>query len=284
MPRMAEAAIKTPWRFALPAAIVWGIGAAAANLIGDDEETRKAKLKLRPEYMNTRNFMGIPNYVRVPFLDEYGREYYLNLTYILPWGDIAEGGDFMGIPGALMPLSHPLTKEATQQIMNFDSFRKRKIVEEKDTAGRSDFGKMMEETKIRSAHAAKTFGPTLALDVVKGIEAFRQEPQGRMGQIRPLGVVAADTFLGIKLYPVDYAEQMQRMINKLDPKKGRIANDLLADIKGLAIKKSAFEKRGMSGQKYQDAIDSKIDQMIGLGEELKEYAEAYKKITAGKKK
>jgi hypothetical protein len=278
LPRMAEAAIKTPWRYALPAAMVYAIGAAASNLIGDDEETRKAKLKLRPEYMNTKNFMGIPNFVRWPFVDEYGREYYLNLTYILPWGDIAEGGDFMGIPGALVPFGHPVSKEATQQIMNWDTFRGRKIVEEKDLAGRSDFGKMLEAAKIRSAHAAQTFGPTLALDVVKGIEAFRQEPQGRFGRVRPLGIVAADTFLGIKLYPVDYAEVMQRHINKLDPKKGRIAADLLADIKGLAVKKVAFEKRGMNGKKYQDAIDSKIDQMIGLGDELKEYAEAYKKV------
>ena len=278
LPRIAEAAVKTPWRFALPAAMVLGIEEAARRMIGDDKETREAKRKLRPEYMQTRDFMGVPNYARFPFVDEYGREYYLNLTYILPWGDIADGGDWMGIPGSLRPMSHPLTNELAQQIMNYDAFRKENIVKEKDTAGMSWGEKTLEGAKQRGAHAFSTFAPTPVVDVVKGAEAFRQEPQGRFGRVRPMGVVLADAFAGVKLYPVDYSEQILNRVLKYNPKDGELARQLKADINRLATKKKVTEERGGDGARYQREIERKIKQMVGLTGKTKEFGDAFNRI------
>lgn len=278
LPRIAEAAIKTPWRFLLPGAMVFAIEEAARQMIGDSKEEREAKKKLRPEYMQTTDFMGIPNFVRFPFLDEYGREHWLNLTYILPWGDIAEGGDFMGIPGALRPMSHPLTNELAQQIMNYDAFRKDNIVKDKDIEGLGGWDKVLEQAKARGAHLFNTFAPTPVTDVAKGIESMRREPQGRFGRVRDKGVVAADAIAGVKLYPIDYAEEMLKRVNKLDPAKGDIARRLVADIKMLAQKKKITEDRGGDGARYQREIDKKVQQIGGLGKELKEYGEAFGKL------
>ncbi|KKL91813.1 hypothetical protein LCGC14_1890940, partial [marine sediment metagenome] len=91
LPRIAEAVVKTPWRFALPGAIIYQLEQAAMDMIGDKPEEFKAKKKMRPEWMQG-HFLGIPNFARVPIIDDHGREYYFNLTYTLPWGDIAESG------------------------------------------------------------------------------------------------------------------------------------------------------------------------------------------------
>ena len=184
----------------------------------------------------------------------------------------------MGIPGSLRPMSHPLTNELAQQIMNYDAFRKENIVKEKDTAGMSWGEKTLEGAKQRGAHAFSTFAPTPVVDVVKGAEAFRQEPQGRFGRVRPMGVVAADALAGVKLYPVDYAEQMMNKISKLDPQKGEIARRLKTDINRLAVKKKVTEERGGEGARYQREIDRKIRQMVGLAEELKEFSGAFGQI------
>jgi len=89
MPRIAEAVIKTPWRFALPAAFIFGLEEAARRTIKDTPEEEAAKKELRPSWQKG-SFMGLPNFARTPLVDEYGREYFWNLTYWLPWGDIGE--------------------------------------------------------------------------------------------------------------------------------------------------------------------------------------------------
>jgi hypothetical protein len=249
---------------------VFGIEEAARRYIGDTREEEQAKKKARPEYMQTRDFMGIPNYVRWPFVDNDGREHYLNLTYILPWGDIAEGGDFAGIPGALRPFSHPLTNEITQQIMNYDAFKKENIVKEKDTAGMSGPEAFWTAAKIRGRHAFNTFAPTLATDAVKAYEAVQGKPDYR-GRERAPGAVLSDTLAGVKLYPVDYADERVRMANRLNPETGRIAREIKADIRTLGVKAAAVMRRGGNPKQYQDEINAKIRQLQRMGVDVSEY-------------
>ena len=276
LPRIAEAAVKTPHRFILPGAMIYGLERAAMNMIGDSPEQFKAKKELRSEWMQG-NFLGIPNFARVPLIDDSGREYYLNLTYTLPWGDIGESGSFAGIPGALMPLSQPFVKESWQQIANYDSFWGKPIVPEEELAGKTLVGKAKTQVAKRGKHLIQTMAPTLVLDVKKGIEAFRGRPDYK-GRTRPIGVVAADAFLGIKLYPVDYVEQMVRKVNKLDPNKGYLARKIRGQIKTLEIKRKAVDKKGKNDEYYREKIEEKIEQLRGLGKELKKVGTTYKKI------
>jgi len=274
IPRIAETAVRTPHRFILPGAIIYALERAAMKKIGDSPEQFKAKKKLRPEWMQG-NFLGMPNFARVPIVDESGREYYLNLTYTLPWGDIGESGSFAGIPGALVPMSQPFVKETWQQIANYDSFWKQPIVSEEELAGKTIAGKIKTHAAKRGAHLAQTMLPTPVLDIKKGIEAAQGKPDYK-GRTRPSRVVAADIFFGIKMYPVDYVDQMVRAAAKLDPKRGYLARKL-------ETKRRAIVKRGGSGEFYRKKIEQKIKQLEGLGKQIKKTDATYKKIKGLKK-
>jgi hypothetical protein len=237
LPRIAEAAVKTPWRFALPAAMIYQLEKTARDMIGDTREQAEAKRELTPEWMNKKKFLGImPSFARFPFVDDYGREHYLNLSYILPWGDIAEGGDFAGIPGSLRPISQPFANEFLQQAANYDFFWKDKIVKDEETAGKSFMGKAAENLEMRGKHVFRSLAPTPLLDLEKAYAARKGEHDYK-GRLRSKGVVAADALLGVKLYPVDYTEELVRAIHKQDPSKGLLAIKIKGQIKTFAVKK-----------------------------------------------
>ena len=275
LPRIAEAAVKTPHRFILPGAMIYGLEQAAMKMIGDSPEQAKAKKELAPEWMKG-NFLGMPNFARVPITDDSGREYYLNLTYILPWGDIGESGGFAGIPGSLMPMSQPFVKETWQQIANYDSFWEQPIVAKEDLAGKDLAGKIKTQAEKRGQHLLQTMAPTPVLDIQKGAAALKGKPDYR-GRERPSGAVLADAVFGVKVYPVDYIDQMVRRVNELDPRKGFMARKIKGQINTLEIKRKAMEKKGKPTEFYQKAIESKINQLKGLGAELSKIGDTYKK-------
>lgn len=275
LPRIAEATIKTPWRMAAPAALIYGIEKAAQIKIGDTKEEIRAKKELRPDWQKG-NFLGIPNFARVPLIDDYGREHYWNLTYWLPWGDIGEGGGFGPIPGSLVPMSQPFVKEAFQQIVNYDTFWKKPIVGEEELAGKSGIAKYLTEAQIRAKHLGQTLAPTMAIDITKGVAAIRGKPDIRGRERHPLAV-ALDVFGGIKLYPVDYADQMQKQISKYDPQKGFLARKIKYQINTYEKKRKANADKGKGTDFYDRKIAEKIKQLQGLGKEVEQKGETYKK-------
>lgn len=276
IPRVAEAMIKTPWRFALPFSMIYGMEKAAQKLIGDTKSQINAKRELLPDWMKG-SMLGMPNFARFPIIDESGREYYLNLTYILPWGDLGEGGDFGPIPGSLLPLSQPFVKEGWQQIGNWDNFWKENIVKDSDLAGRIGWDKLATKAKIRGKHVGTTLAPTPVIDIGKGVAALKNEPDYR-GRLKPKKAIAADVLAGIKLYPVDYVERTVQEINRLNPDNGYLAQEIKSDLKTLNLKSNALKKAGKDSSIYQDQINDKINQLKGLAEETKKIAEASKKI------
>lgn len=266
LPRVAEAAVTTPWRFAAPFAMIYGLEEASRNYFQDSKEESDKKRKLLPEYMEG-NMLGMPSYPRVPVSDEFGREYYLDLTYILPWGDIGESGKFMGIPGAVRPLSHPVTNEALQQFANHDTFWDRPIVRESDLAGKNKLEQLMTSAKLRGSHAAKTFLPTPFMDAEKAYSAIQEKPDYR-GRVRPSNVVASDVLFGVKMQPVDYIEQQEKLIRKLDPNKGRVAAEIKASIRVASMRKAILESKGKDTSKYDKEIQGLIQQLETMGQEL----------------
>lgn len=280
IPRITEAAIKTPWRFALPAVIIHQLEKMAAEKFGDTKDQVRSKKELRPDWMKG-SFLGIPNFARMPVSDKFGREYYLNLSYILPWGDIGEGGGFGPVPGSLMPLSQPFIKEPTQQIMNYDQFWKEPIVKDSDIAGKTKSDKLLTAAKLRAKHVAQTLAPTPLIDISKGYSALKNIPDYK-GRERPKSVVSADVFGGVKMYPVDYAEQLVKKINKVNPKSGEDAKNIKSQIRFLELRKIAVQKGGGDTSIYQKEIDSKIKQLLGLAEETKKIMKHARGINTAK--
>lgn len=235
----------------------------------------------------------MPNFVSTPKKDELGREYNLNLTYILPWGDLGEAGKFGPVPGGIVPFSQPFVKEPLSQIMNYNSFFKEPIVKETDVAGLpgatgkkpSELWKPTTEAgrtalKIRGKHAWKTFVPTPAIDIEKIWSAFRDRPDYR-GRFRDRTAALLDAFAGIKLYPVDFKEQMAKRVGKKNPndsKQGYLVRKLMSRMRTLAIKKKAMSEKGKDTGVYDKQMDKIKRQIEGIGKELEKEAEAYKKI------
>jgi hypothetical protein len=225
------------------------------------------------------DILGIPgtqNFANIAVSDDWGRNYLVNLTYMLPWGDIGESGRFMGIPGGIVPLSQPFVKEPLEQILNYDNFWKEEIVKEEELAGKTPIEKTKTEAKARLGHAFQTLAPTPAIDLLKTMDAVREKPDYR-GRKRPTGVVLADVLAGVKMYPVDYAEQMQRKINKIHPSRGQLARKITGQIRTLYTKKKASKSKNLK-QIYQKQIDDKIKQLEGLGKETQKLGKAYEAI------
>jgi hypothetical protein len=197
---------------------------------------------------------------------------------MLPWGDLTESGSFAGIPSGLQPFSQPLVKEAIEQGFNYDIFWSEPIVKDEDLAGKPFLEKAKTQIQERTSHLFQTMQPTLITDIEKGYSAFKSIGDYR-GRVRPKSVVAADVFLGMKMYPVDYTESALRYIMKNDPRRGDIAAKIKSDIKSLSIKKDKMEEIGNKRmvKYYQDQIDQKILQITGMAKEAGRIGELLKK-------
>ncbi len=268
VPRVMEAAVKTPWRFALPAMIVHGIEQSAQDFIGDTDEQEAAKRELLPPWMQGE-FAGIPSFARVPILDDTGREHYLNLSYTLPWGDIAErGGGFLS---GLMPFSQPVVDIGWKVKANWDSFWNKKIVEDADIAGLG-WGKSPRYVKIMVEKVLRDVSPTPILDLEKMIKAYQGHPDSK-GRFRETSVVLADVLAGIKMYPVDYTDLILRKIDKIHPGRGFEARQLKSRTRTLKIQRDAIEKKGGNTSFYDIEILGISKQIEGLILETQEFAE-----------
>jgi len=275
LPRVFESWVKTPWRMALPAAIIYGLEEWAQDFVGDTDEQKKAKGELRPDYMKGSTGGIIPNFPRVPVIDDYGREYYLDLTYILPWGDIAQSGKWGMIPGSVRPLSHPATNELVSQIFNYDQFWQKPIVDESDTAGMSKPGQYGPEIAERFKHAGQTFLPTPVMDAAKLKATISGEADYR-GREKGLGTTLADVGLGLKMTPVDYQDQMRRFAAKNDPDRGRLAQEIKNNIKRETIRMQFEQSKGRSVEKYKEKIEEYVRQLQGLSGMMGEQADYYR--------
>ncbi|KKL76793.1 hypothetical protein LCGC14_2041340, partial [marine sediment metagenome] len=120
LPRVAEAAVRSPVRFWKYPLAFMGMEEFSRLKKGESVEEMKARKEDMPDYMKAGYFLSLP------FKDRNDRTLYLDLTYILPWGDIAEQGDIgflKGIvPRAGQPFQHPIARGFIEIIANKNLF------------------------------------------------------------------------------------------------------------------------------------------------------------------
>lgn len=108
IPIIAESVIKHPLRFAKwPLMAIGMTGFALDKLDVSNEEWNWVK-RVLPEYMRTGHF------ILIPYRDEHNRLQFMDLTYILPWGDIAE----LAQQGLLRLIQNPVATLAMQLAQN----------------------------------------------------------------------------------------------------------------------------------------------------------------------
>lgn len=202
LPQILETGITHPWRLG---ALVYGIYAAenaARKHLGIDEDQMEYLKRIMPDRMRGEPLGLGPKALLLPFTDKYGQLQYLDLTYILPWGDIGEQGAtgiYQGSP------IHAAPMRAIYEItINKSSYTGQEIYGENDS-------KKIVAQKI-SDYLYKFVAPSLAPPipgVTEGGYGFERIWKSIWGKEDYFGRVSAPTtaiasaILGLKTNPMN---------------------------------------------------------------------------------
>lgn len=235
------------------------------------ENMAKEKFDLSDKEINTikRNQRG--GVVILPVKDKAGKLQTLDLSYILPWGDIGEQGGMFGLPPALSPGG--LVKPIAEVAMNKSLFK----------AGYSKFDPAKSQiyldsdpnsTKVRKSvdYLYKSFMPSFA-PPIPGVseggyhtEKLIKAQEGKadyFGRVRNVSTVMADILLGLKVSPVD--AQMMSQFERLGMKKE--LDEIRKEVK------NKFRDRGAGDEQKAEAKQVLADKIQVLLEKKSEIEE-----------
>lgn len=212
-PALLYSALAHPVRMAAPAAVLWGINAAAyAIAVGDDddswerairryltdaayrEEARK-KEKLEREFLPSWNkgttALGTPKMIRLGMDEVTKLPLFIDVSRIIPGGDLFDVSPNAGgipLPQPITP-SHPLFTTAVAMIGNKDLFRGKELVDKNDTRG--------EATEKRLDWLWTQVSPAVAAGSYHWDRTMNAIAQASGGEIKWLPEVVADNYTGI---------------------------------------------------------------------------------------
>lgn len=195
--------------------------------------------------------------VILPSRDPNNNPYVLDLTYIMPWGDIGERGGLFGLP-PVSPPSGPL-RAVIEAGLNRNAFTGKPIYLDTDT--------FHEKAAKVSDFLGKTLLPSLTPGVdVRGSpfrggfsfqklnSAILKKPDF-LGRVRTLPNVAADVFFGFKARPTSADEQFFFETRKME----RSLEDLETELKkvlrhpGVSFREKVREEK-LFGEKVERLI------------------------------
>lgn len=214
LPLVAEASIRNPVRFLTAGAASYALGKELfeedvpekvlppqmQGPLGAPDEDDSAPVRMAKRAVN----FATPTFI--PFAEgEEGRRSYLDFTYIMPWGDIAENrsgeyGPMSWLPGQANPLSNPVMGTLASLGLNKDRLTGREITRPSMTGG--------EKAGAVADYVYKQAMPSLAPEIPgTGVEggwgyaklkdAFTSTPNW-YGEVRSPGSALADAVLGMK--------------------------------------------------------------------------------------
>lgn len=199
LPRVAESLVRAPWRAGAVAATIYAANNIAANQLGLDKEDLRRIEAVKPDRMR-ETMPGVQKYMLLPWKDKYGQLQYLDLTYILPWGDIGETQvqALQGFPAQpLLPGVTSPVKSLFEVAINHSSFTDKPIFKETDTSA---------EKSVKVAdYLWKTVAPTLAPGGYgfERIEKAVTRKPDYFGRVSSIPTAAASTLAGVKVQPLD---------------------------------------------------------------------------------
>jgi len=210
VPRVAETLVKSPGT----------ISKYFKTFAAIEGKGRQDEQALLPEYI--KNGM----YIRMPFKDSKGNSLYLNMTYLVPWGNLAETGNSL-LPGVPMP-SDPASTIITALQTGVNPFNNLPIYKATDTGD--------EKALKFSTFVYQTLMPTFAPEIPgigitggysweKMADALFSRPD-RYGNTRDIPSTFFDVGLGLKTVPInENVEGPKRVMEfraKINEVKGNI--------------------------------------------------------------
>jgi len=213
IPRFAETAIRKPWKIVKYGLLMLAVEEIARRMYGESKEEVEQEKKVLPDYMRKSVLPGQLSHMRIPYKDKYNRSKYLDLSFILPWGDIAEQWGQSRLVGRPLLPSHPLYVAVAEIAFNEVLFTGQELTT-KDVDTGSDYLKKIGIQLWRQAV------PSLAgsYSYNKLMAAYKGEVDWALRD-RSLPEAMFDVFLGLKIRSIDYTEERGRRLKYL---RGRI--------------------------------------------------------------
>ncbi|KKM99852.1 hypothetical protein LCGC14_1143690 [marine sediment metagenome] len=250
MPRVAETAIKRPWKMAKYLIILSAIEAITRRLYGESEEEEKREKAVLPDYMRKTVLPGplkhiVPgllSHIRVPYRDQYGRSKYWDLSYILPWGDVAEQWGQSQIPFRPFLPSHPVFSVfdiAYNEVM----FNGRELTIQDVDEGSDYWKKIGTQLWLQAAPALLSHSYTRFTRALYGEVDY-------MGRERSMTEAVFDVFFGIKMRSIDYTESRGRHLRKLTRAIANIKQEFKRDYQKLILNPSSNTEKQQ--RRYED--------------------------------
>jgi len=266
MPRMAETAARKPWKFVKYGFYMLAVEEITRRMMGESEEEVEREKKILPDYMRKHVLPGQLSHLRVPYTDKYNRSKYLDLSFILPWGDIAEQwgqSNFVGRP--FLP-SHPLWITVGEVAFNEILFTGQKLTE-KDLDTGSEYFKKIGKQIWRQAM------PTLA-----GSYSYNKLMSSLYGEKdwaqreRSVGEAVFDVFFGLKIRSIDFNEQHARRIKELKGKIGILKQRYSDDYEMLFFRQPMIseETKQKKYLKMTEKLDKDIQNIMDIITDIEE--------------
>jgi hypothetical protein len=260
LPIVSETAVKKPWKIASVLALMKTVELIGAALMGEPPEEIEKETRVLPAYMKKPIFPGFISHLRLPYRDEHGRSKWLDLSYILPWGDVAEQwGQTTLVARSLLP-NNPLATFAADWYSNQVAFSGQPL-----TLGEND----PDYWKKIGTHLWRQAMPSLAGGY--GFDKLMSAIYGDVdwaGRERSVEEAIFDVFLGIKIRSVDYNEEFAFRLRE----KRRTIQDLRFEYKKelrAIIRSPRGEDKDRERQidlmkKYDKQINRIVEEINGL--------------------
>jgi len=258
IPRFAETAIRRPWKIATIGAMLFAVEEITRRMYGESEEEVEREKRILPDYMRKTVLPGQLSHLRVFYRDDYDRSKYLDLSFVLPWGDVAEQwgqSHFVGRP--FLP-SHPLFITVAEVAFNEILFTGQELTVQ-------DLDEGSEYLKKLGTQIWRQAAPSLAgsYSYNKLISAVYGERDWALRE-RSVGEAVFDVFFGLKIRSIDYNEEHARRIKNLKSKIDEIRERFSRDYEKIFVRNPTpdYENDQRRYLKLVEKKDKAIDKIM----------------------
>lgn len=223
----------------------------------------------------------LPTYI--PVLGDEGKRTYLDMTYIMPYGDIAEGrgrdyGPLGRLPQQADPTSNPFLSTIFALGMNKDPFTSKEIVRRSDTTGEK-FKKSLDYVASEMLPSLTPgFGVTSGgwgyrklqkAGVIPRIEDGRltMDPQEDWyGEVLPRDKAILDAIFGLKNRPITPGREYNRRVLDIHREMLDLVEAYRQTLRNPQISEAQKEREG---RRFREKMDRLQEQMRFFREEIR---------------
>jgi hypothetical protein len=281
VPALTHTLFNYPWRFAAPAAAVWGVNAIAYALAaGDDDddwqtmyekgkELEEEERDNLPPWMRGRSALGAQKSIRLGTDEKTQLPVYMDVSRMIPGGDIFDvtnQADGVPVPAPIMP-SNPVLTTIAAMFWNKDTFTGKEVTDLNDTG--KEAAQKRAEWLLRqlspavapTAYHFDRLAEATALMSDKTVETPWKDYTGYGKDGLPVqGKYAVPQTFGIKARPIDL-ERSAEISQGQDNKEIR---SIMAEIRQAerlldqkAISQREYDRRVSEAEEKIEAIQNK---------------------------